>query len=116
MAERVLIIRSSLSLTAKSVVLPALTKTQSYLVPNQSSEVLEVQRVKQFFSSWIVGDEIISDGGLFLGTPVDPLIILLPILERSRKRVRRHGIQAIECHVMFVQRPYHHVTWHGMTD
>ena len=29
-----------------------------------------------------------ADGSLFMATPVDPLFLLLPLLERSRNRVR----------------------------
>lgn len=42
----------------------------------------EVQLFKARYSSWLVGNSVVSDGGLYLCTPLDPLYILLPALER----------------------------------
>jgi hypothetical protein len=35
-------------------------------------------------SPQLVTAHIIADGGLFLATPVDPLLVLLPLLEAAR--------------------------------
>ena len=95
MVERVLVIRSGNAMAARNLSLPAAAsgkdKSQSVIVTtgDDGDHVLEVQRVKQFFSSWLVEKELSSDGGLFLASPVDSLFVLLPFLERSRKRVRQ---------------------------
>lgn len=44
----------------------------------------ELNWFKQQYSSWFVGDRVVLDGGLYLSTPVDPLLLLLPLLERAR--------------------------------
>lgn len=46
--------------------------------------IQEVNWFKQQYSSWFVGDRVLSDGGLYLCTPLDPLLLLLPLLERAR--------------------------------
>jgi ribonuclease H2 subunit B len=44
----------------------------------------EITWYKQQLSSWFVGDSVLADGGMYLCTPVDPLLILLPVLEQCR--------------------------------
>ncbi|KAL4447480.1 hypothetical protein ABPG75_004699 [Micractinium tetrahymenae] len=46
----------------------------------------EINWYKQQYSSWFVGDQVLSDGGLYLCSPVDPLLLLLPLLERAREQ------------------------------
>ncbi|KAL4434615.1 hypothetical protein ABPG77_002738 [Micractinium sp. CCAP 211/92] len=46
--------------------------------------VQEINWYKQQYSSWFVGDRVLSDGGLYLCSPLDPLLLLLPLLERAR--------------------------------
>ena len=89
MVERILVTRHSHDQTsAQTIVLPdpRSGKPQAYIVKAGGS-LEELQRSKHFFSSWLVGQSIIQDGGLYLATPVDPVFVLLPFLERSRKRV-----------------------------
>lgn len=33
------------------------------------------------------GTDVGADGGVYLSTPVDPLFVVLPLLEKSRRRV-----------------------------
>lgn len=40
-----------------------------------------------------------ADGSLFMATPVDPLFLLLPLLERSRNRVRMQDSPSWGIHV-----------------
>ncbi|EIE24959.1 hypothetical protein COCSUDRAFT_83651 [Coccomyxa subellipsoidea C-169] len=47
----------------------------------------EVNWFKERYRAWFVGDYVIGDGGLYLCTPVDPLIMALPLLEASRKEI-----------------------------
>jgi ribonuclease H2 subunit B len=51
----------------------------------------EVNWFKERYRSWFLGDSVISDGGLYLSTPVDPLFLALPILEASRRQVPPHA-------------------------
>lgn len=44
----------------------------------------ELNRFKQEYSTWIAGDQLLADGGMFVATPVDPLLVLLPFLDRGR--------------------------------
>ncbi len=40
-----------------------------------------------FLAHWALMQRV-PDGGLYAATPVDPLFILLPVLERHRQKVR----------------------------
>lgn len=48
----------------------------------------EVNWYKERYRSWFFGDYVLGDGSLYLCTPVDPLLLALPLLEASRKQVR----------------------------
>lgn len=66
----------------------------------QKGAVLEVHRVRRDPGSWFASDAVIegalanhihhltgADGSLYLATEVDPLFVMIPILEKSRKKV-----------------------------
>jgi hypothetical protein len=58
--------------------------------PYAKNFVLEVQEMapnSEEQSSWIVDKEMCSTGSLFVASPIDPLFILLPILEDARAKV-----------------------------
>eukprot|EP00698_Gefionella_okellyi_P023318 TRINITY_DN792_c0_g1_i2.p1 TRINITY_DN792_c0_g1~~TRINITY_DN792_c0_g1_i2.p1 ORF type:complete len:229 (+),score=63.58 TRINITY_DN792_c0_g1_i2:138-824(+) len=40
--------------------------------------------MKEQYSSWFVGDTVVDDGSMYYASPVDPLFILLPVLEKAR--------------------------------
>ena len=61
---------------------------------------------KEQYSSWFVGESVIQDGGIYLGTPVDPLFAALPIIERNRGQVRP------ECSSRFQSLPFELQTRH----
>ncbi|KAI7835459.1 hypothetical protein COHA_010634 [Chlorella ohadii] len=44
----------------------------------------EINWFKQQYSSWFIGERVLQDGGLYVATPVDPLLLVLPLLERAR--------------------------------
>ncbi|KAI5070410.1 hypothetical protein GOP47_0014753 [Adiantum capillus-veneris] len=46
----------------------------------------EVHWFKEQFSSWFLGDHVLEDGSLYVGTPVDPIFLLLPILDEARMK------------------------------
>ncbi|EOD15473.1 hypothetical protein EMIHUDRAFT_245820 [Emiliania huxleyi CCMP1516] len=53
------------------------------------SAILEVHRhvpPKAAKASWLVAglEQVVQDGALYLATPIDPLLLLLPLLERAR--------------------------------
>lgn len=39
-------------------------------------------------AAWLAGEGVLSDGGLVLVTPVDPLFLALPLLEFARRQAR----------------------------
>jgi hypothetical protein len=47
---------------------------------HQPPLLLELSRHKTKHTAWVVGRTALPDGGLVLATPVDPLLVLLPIL------------------------------------
>lgn len=57
---------------------------QEYLVCKDC--IQECNSVKKKWSSWLVGDSVISDGSLYLWTPVHVVFILLPALEKAQKQ------------------------------
>ncbi|GIL75967.1 hypothetical protein Vretimale_5625 [Volvox reticuliferus] len=72
--------------TIKSFVLPdpRTGRSQGFLLANGS--LMEINRFKQAYSSWLMGDRLLTDGGMFLATVYDPLFVLLPVLDRARDK------------------------------
>lgn len=52
-----------------------------YLLHAKGS-ILETQQQRHKYSCWAVGGQLLADGSLFLCTAVDPLFMLLPLLEK----------------------------------
>eukprot|EP00250_Pteridium_aquilinum_P015155 c22414_g1_i1 orf=382-1329(-) len=46
----------------------------------------EIHWFKEQFSSWFLGNHVLEDGSLYIGTPVDPIYLLLPVLEEARMK------------------------------
>ncbi|MCO5594068.1 hypothetical protein L7F22_048089 [Adiantum nelumboides] len=46
----------------------------------------EVHWFKEQFSSWFLGNHVLEDGSLYVGTPMDPIFLLLPILDEARMK------------------------------
>eukprot|EP00890_Picochlorum_soloecismus_P000950 jgi/Picsp_1/1856/NSC_05323-R1_ribonuclease h2 subunit b len=57
---------------------------QEYLVCSDC--IQECNSVKKKWSSWFVNDSVISDGSLYLWTPVHVVFIMLPALEKAQKQ------------------------------
>ena len=87
MVERILLLQTQTEIGAAQTIALDRTKASQAYVVKSNGTLDEVQRVKHYYSSWLVGQDLLSDGGLFAATPVDPVFVLLPYLERSRKRV-----------------------------
>lgn len=71
--------------------LPLSAKGQSMCLLGEQGVILEVQQYKTLYSSWLIGDRFSADGGLFLCTALDPLFVLLSLLEARPAQVRRTG-------------------------
>ncbi|KAG0221491.1 Ribonuclease H2 subunit B [Mortierella sp. GBA43] len=53
----------------------------------QQGQLYEMQMVdSEGLRSWFVGDTIQSDGALYMITPVDPIFMCIPILDKIRQR------------------------------
>ncbi|KAF8904478.1 ribonuclease H2, subunit B [Gymnopilus junonius] len=53
--------------------------------PQKSSALLEIQAVcPPDERSWILGEEVVADGKLLTMTPIDPVFLLLPILQATQ--------------------------------
>ncbi|KAL6052754.1 Ribonuclease H2 subunit B [Balamuthia mandrillaris] len=63
---------------------PRSSRLSRYMIANGT--LLELQRLKREEGSWFRDSSIISDGSLYMATPVDPLFLLLPLLEKNRKQ------------------------------
>ncbi|KAK3251880.1 hypothetical protein CYMTET_38802 [Cymbomonas tetramitiformis] len=61
---------------------PQTGKASDYIL--RGEHLLEINLVKDQYTSWLAGESIIEDGSLYLSTPVDPLFMLLPTLQRTR--------------------------------
>lgn len=49
-------------------------------------QLQEVNWFKEQYRSWFIGDRVLGDGSLYFCTPVDPLLLALPLLEASRQQ------------------------------
>ena len=72
------------------------TSALSSFVLTPDGTLLELNWHKAAYTSWFVGDAVLEDGGLYAATPVDPLLVLLPLLERQRGQAR----SAVSCSLL----------------
>ncbi|KAL6771954.1 hypothetical protein ACKKBG_A28420 [Auxenochlorella protothecoides x Auxenochlorella symbiontica] len=63
---------------------PATGDDVTYLAT--ASTICEVNVHKPSYTSWFVGDSVVEDGSTYLATPMDPLFLILPALERACTR------------------------------
>ena len=61
---------------------PATGQPASFLFGNGALQELNVSRSP--YAAWFADQRVISDGGLWVATPMDPLLLLLPKLEEAR--------------------------------
>lgn len=57
---------------------PSTGQQQQYVVTSEG--LLEVNRIKHAASSWLVGETFVSDGSAYLATPINPVFVLLALL------------------------------------
>jgi len=55
------------------------------------SELLSVALAKPDYGSWFLGDTVKSDGSLLMLAPIDPIFLLLPVLEQARGKSADHA-------------------------
>lgn len=53
---------------------------------SQDKVLLEIQHVDGSEYSWFLDESIVSDGGMYLCSPVDPLFVVLHALEKARNK------------------------------
>ncbi|KAJ9510495.1 hypothetical protein QJQ45_015963 [Haematococcus lacustris] len=106
--------KSSRPITVMSVVLadPRTGTGQGYMLLN--GRLLECQHFKQMFSAWLVGSQLLPDGGLHTCTPMDPLFVLLPVLDTARKQVPVEATRRMLRRAVPVQPPAWLWGWLGL--
>lgn len=55
-----------------------------YLVSPKSG-IQEIHQFQQRWASWFVGNTVCSNGSLYLSTPIDPLFLMIPALDKARE-------------------------------
>jgi len=68
---------------------PKRGKNARFVISNK--KVLEIQRLHEQPSSWFIDNTAEKDGSFYLCTPVDPLFLLIRLLEQNRKKSSEHG-------------------------
>lgn len=51
-----------------------------------AGELLEWNVWRPSFGTWMAGNAVLDDSGLYMATPVDPLFSMIPLLEKSRQK------------------------------
>lgn len=46
----------------------------------------EIHWFKQRYNSWFLGDYVCEDGSLYVATPVDPIFVVLPLMDQARMK------------------------------
>ncbi|XP_076060496.1 ribonuclease H2 subunit B [Oratosquilla oratoria] len=59
----------------------------SYLIDSDSTKLLELISFQETNRSWFIGENVQSDGRLFLTTPVDVTFLILPYLMKATQNV-----------------------------
>jgi ribonuclease H2 subunit B len=78
---------------------PKTLEPRQYLV--SENYVQECNSFKKRFSAWFVGDEVLSDGSLYIWTPINLVFLLLPALEKAKSQGNfcsvDHILECMEC-------------------
>jgi hypothetical protein len=64
--------------------------TDPFVLLAANKNLFQVQQVSPSCSSWMIGSNISSDGSLYVLTPFDPIFLVIPLLEKSRNKARKH--------------------------
>mmetsp|Transcript_11819 Transcript_11819/g.16392 ORF Transcript_11819/g.16392 Transcript_11819/m.16392 type:complete len:367 (+) Transcript_11819:67-1167(+) len=60
-----------------------------YIINTSISNEPQIQELQRFIdqpSSWFVGDNVQNDGSIFIATAIDPLFVLVKVLDSNRKK------------------------------
>ncbi|XP_057820616.2 uncharacterized protein LOC131033399 [Cryptomeria japonica] len=74
--------------------------------------IQELHWFKQRYGSWFLGEYVCEDGSLYVATPIDPIFIVLPLLDQARmKKDNEPGKFRSLDEIMFVDGypGYHHL-------
>ena len=64
------------------------TNSGTYFLYNSVEKtLLEIMSFNEEHRSWFIGSKVVGDGRMLLGTPVNPLFLLLPYMRKSEKLV-----------------------------
>jgi len=66
---------------------PKSDKSSSFLVNPTNHQMFEMLSFEEDHRSWFIGSKVVSDGRIFLATPVNPVFLALPYLIKAPKLV-----------------------------
>jgi len=69
--------------------------TAAKYVVTADKEVMELQRIKVSPSSWFIDQSVKEDGSLYVTTPIDPLFLLIPRLNKLREKGSFVPVEAV---------------------
>jgi len=55
-----------------------------------NDKLLEIQRMIEDPSSWFIDNTVQQDGSLYIASPIDPLFLLINLLEENRRKTESH--------------------------
>ncbi|GAM21361.1 hypothetical protein SAMD00019534_045360, partial [Acytostelium subglobosum LB1] len=71
-------------------------KTKSrYMFDKRTQLILEINNFRQRPSSWFMDNSVRHDGSLYCTSPIDPLFLIIPYLERAKERANQSS-KAVE--------------------
>jgi len=66
---------------------PKTGKAANYLINPHNNKIFEILSFEEEHRSWFIGSKVVSDGRIFLSTPINPVFLALPYISRSQKLV-----------------------------
>jgi len=66
---------------------PKTDKGAAFLVNPSNNKIFELFSFEEEHRSWFIGSKVVSDGRIFLTTPVNPVFLALPYLAKAEKLV-----------------------------
>jgi len=91
--QKIFITKGALSKDSKIFFLAHPKTGEKSRFMKNNGEILEIQKFYNEPSSWFVDETIQQDGSLYVATPIDPLFLFVPLLEKGRnKNEKRDGV------------------------
>jgi len=66
---------------------PKSDKEGSFLINSSNNKMFELFTFEEEHRSWFIGSKVVSDGRIFLTTPVNPVFLALPYLAKAARLV-----------------------------